>query len=301
MSLAGYDAGVVAGFLWSSFFDLEGLIALSAVLALVSGVLVLKFIPEPKLFFERKAMLFSREVFTHWLRALPIVIFKFPTWPDLRRFARMLRLTIFREVPTLYFSVFILNLGTNIFGTSYVPALKQNQITDNVIFLITLANTVTQTAVYLYIHRNRFFERHGVVDTTKLILGARFGTMLITGISIALFQGNMLIAFNLMTYAALGADWAFYNTAVSTLIFRTLNPQKQGETLGIYSALGGLFSFMGAIISGYLSYSLGFFVTFSTAAVLMIISRLLLDLSAKIGGRVKLLHDIVTYGQTKKA
>ncbi len=296
VSLVGYDAGVIIGFVWSLFYDVRGLIALSAIFALVSGVLVLRLVKEPKVFFERKVLLFSREVFVHRLRALPIVLLNAPTLLDLRRFAKMLRTTFLREVPFLYFSVFIFNFAVYLFSTSYAPALRQNGISENGIFLITLSNTVMQTIVYYYVNRSRFFEHHGVVDTAKLFLTVRFGTILAIGIFITLFQGGALVALNLAVFPILGGSWAFYNTAVSTLVFRTLNPQRQGETLGMYSAIGGLFSFVGTLISGYLSYSLSFLTTFSAAAVLMLLSLLLLGLSAKIGERVRLLRDIVAYG-----
>jgi len=296
VSLIGYDAGVVIGMLWSSFYDLRSLIGLSALLSLVSGALVLKSVQEPNLVFERKTILFSKETFIHRLRAFPILFISIPKLQDFRRFARMLRLTFLKEVPLLYFSAFVFNLGTNIYGTSYVPSLKQNYVLDNQIFLITLLNTLTQTLTYFYIHRKDFFERHMAADTTKLILAIRTGIFLITGVVILFFQRSTLMAINLMTYAALGCSFAFYNTAVSSLVFRTLNYQGKGEILGIYSAIGGIFSFIGALTSGYLSYNLGYSITFLMAAILMVISLYLVSLSAKIGERTRLLHDIITYG-----
>jgi len=296
ISLIGYDAGIITGVAWSSFFKLEGLIALSAASSLLSGALAMKLIREPKIVFERKAILFSREVFTHRLRALPALFLSFPTVLEFRRFARMLRLTFLNEVPLLYLSVFVFDLGANIFGTSYTPALKQNYVLDNEIFLITFSNTATQTVLYFYIHKRRFFERYTVVDATKWVLGARSGIFLATSIAVALFQGSRLMAANMVIYAVLGGSFSFYNAAMSTLVFRTLGSQRQGEILGVYSALGGLFSFMGAISSGYLSLTIGYAATFLIAAVLMVLSLFLLNLSAKVGERVKLLHDIITYG-----
>jgi len=296
VSLIGYDAGIITGFLWSSFFSLHGLIFLSALLSLFSGALVLRLVREPNLVFERKAILFSRELFAQRLRTLPVLILSLPTLREYRRFLRMLRLTFLREVPLLYFSVFVFDFGVNIFGTSYIPALKQRHISDNEIFLITLANTVTQTIVFFYIHNKRFFERHTVVDTTKWILAIRAVVFFATTAIMALFQGNMLMVTNLILFPVIGGSWAFYNTAVSSLVFRTLDSHRHGEILGIYSSLGGLFSFAGALSSGYLSYTLGYSVTFSAAGVLMILSLYLLSMSAKIGERVRLLRDIVTYG-----
>jgi len=135
-----------------------------------------------------------------------------------------------------------------------------------------------------------------VVDSTEWVLAIRAAIFLTTTIIIALFRGGSLMAINLIVFSAIGGSWAFYNTAVSSLVFRTLDSQRQGEILGIYSSIGGLFSFTGALASGYLSYTLGYSVTFLAAGTLMVVSLYLLNLSAKIGERVRLLHDIITYG-----
>jgi MFS family permease len=296
VSLLGNDAGIVIGMLWTSFYDLRSLIGLSALLSLVSGALVLKSVQESKVVFEREAILFSKETFIHRLRSFPIIFIRVPKWQDFRRFARMLRSTFLKEVPLLYFSVFIFNLGTNIYSTSYVPSLKQNYVLDNQIFLITLSNSIAQTLMYFYVQRKGFFERHMAVDATKLILAFRTGMFLITSVVILLFQQTTLMVINLMIYAGLGGCFALYNIAVSFLVFRTLNYQGKGEILGIYSALGGIFSFMGAFASGYLSYNWGYPFTFLISAILMAISIYLVSLSGKIGERTRLLNDIITYG-----
>ncbi len=295
-SIIGYDVGVVIGFVWSSFFSIEPLIAASGILAIASGLLVLKFVPKPKMVLERKSILFSKEVFTHRLRGLPILLLNVPRFRDFRRLIRMLRLTFFREVPLLYFSVFVFNFGSNVFGTSYVPSLKQKGVLDNVVFLITLANTILQTLVFYYIHRKRFFDNHAAVDTTKWVLVIRGGTFLLIALLFMFFSDNALMTMNTMTFAVLGGTWAFYNVTTSYLVFRTLNSQRQGEILGIYTAIGGFFTFAGALGSGFISFFYGYPMAFFTAATLMLISLLLLELSARIGERVRVLHDIITYG-----
>jgi MFS family permease len=78
-----------------------------------------------------------------------------------------------------------------------------------------------------------------------------------------------MIASMLVT-AVTGTAYALYNTSSSILLFRSLPPGKQGELLGLYSALTGIAAFAGAIASGYLSLQFGYGVTFSMATVLVI-------------------------------
>jgi len=295
-SLVGYACGLIIGFFWSLYFDLNGLILASAIFSLLSFGLILKFIKEPKLTFERKTILFNKEVFTHRLAMLQVLFLNIPKLHDFRKFAKRLRLTFYREVPLLYLSVFIFNFGTNIFGTSYVPSLKDAYVSNNMVFLITLANILMQITIYFFIRKKGSFEHHAMVDETQWTLALRAGVFFATGLVIAFSNGTMFTASNFVFYSALGGSFALYNTAISYFVFRTLDSQRPGETLGVYSAFGGIFSFAGTLVSGYLSYDLGYLATFWTAAVLMVFSISLLNLSAKTGERVRLLHDIITYG-----
>ncbi len=295
-SIIGYDCGVAVGFVWSTFFDISPLIAVSGILSFISIVLVVKTVPKPVLSFERKSLLFSREMFVHRLRDLPVLLIKLPTLRELRRLLRMLRLTFLREVPLLYFSIFVFNIGTNIFGVSYAPSLKQNGVFDNGIFLITLTNSMTQTFLFYSIHRKRFFDNHSPIETTKWMLITRAGTFSIMAASIIMFVGPGLMFSNIVLFSILGGSWAFYNVTTSTLVFRTLSPHRQGEILGLYTSLAGTFSFAGALLSGYISSILGFAVTYLVAAILILLSLLLFSSSYSIGERMRVLHDIVTYG-----
>ena len=295
-SLVGYACGLILGFLWSLYFDLNGLILASAIFSLLSFGLILKSIKEPKLTFERKTILFNKDVFTHRLAMLQVLFLNIPKLHDFRRFGKRLGLTFYREVPLLYLSVFIFNLGTNIFGTSYIPSLKNALVSNNTVFLITFANILMQMTIYFIIRKKGTLEHHSMVNETQWALALRAGAFFAVGLVIAFSHGTLLTASNFVIYLALGGSFALYNTAISYFIFRSLNSQRPGETLGIYSAFGGIFSFAGTLVSGYLSYDLGYLATFWTAAVLMVFSFSLLNLSAKTGERVRLLHDIITYG-----
>lgn len=196
----------------------------------------------------------------------------------------------------LYFSVFIFNFAVNMFATSFAPSLSDRGILDNEIFLITFANTIAQAVTFYYIRKKKLFEHHTTASIAKTVLALRTVDFLVIGITVAFWREQVLTLISLVTYSILGVSWAIYNPAVSSLVFRTLDTGRQGEILGIYTAFGGLFSFTGALISGYLTQSLSFLATCIIATILIAISIYLLDLSAKVGERIRLLHDIMTYG-----
>ena len=90
-----------------------------------------------------------------------------------------------------------------------------------------------------------------------------------------LYNSTLMIA-SIVSIAVIGTSFAFFNTSSSVLLFRTLPHGKQGELLGIYSALTGIAAFAGAIMSGYLSYNLGYALTFVAAALLYVSCALIL-------------------------
>ena len=114
---------------------------------------------------------------------------------------------------------------------------------------------------------NRFGEDDVAVSALWLrTLGilAAFATVLLM-----LHNSTLMIA-SIASIALIGTAFAFFNTSSSVLLFRALPHGKQGELLGIYSALTGFAAFAGAIMSGYASYSFGYAVTFMATAFLYV-------------------------------
>jgi len=216
------------------------------------------------------------------LRKLPLFI-DLLKLQGLRRFFRLLRFSILREVPLLYISVFIFNFAIQFFATSYSPSLKQKHVFDNQIFLITLSNTVVQAMLLYIINRKNFFKNYSYIGTIRYILVTRIAAFLFAGTASAILESTPLFYASLINFSILGVCWVLYNIPISSMIFRSLNPGKRGELLGIYTAFTGAFSFAGAFFSGYITHSLNFTTTSLISATLIFISLILANISTEIG------------------
>jgi MFS family permease len=53
------------------------------------------------------------------------------------------------------------------------------------------------------------------------------------------------------------------------MVFNTLADRNQGSSLGVFSALAGIATMAGSLISGFTSFFLGFYTTFIIAAICM--------------------------------
>jgi hypothetical protein len=61
------------------------------------------------------------------------------------------------------------------------------------------------------------------------------------------------------------------------MLFKTLRPEKKGEEIGIFSSLNGITIFIVSFLSGLISKTLGYYVTFYLATILIFIPILLLE------------------------
>jgi MFS family permease len=271
----GTIIGLIIGFSWTMFFDLKILIIIGAVFSFLSSALIQVMVNEgPEI--ANETVLSGTKNNNKASSDSNVSRAK-----SIHQFARMLRLMFFGNAVFLYFSAFIFNLGTNIFVTSYIPSLKDAYVSDSTIFLMTLISVSAQTLVNFYVHKSSFFEQHKMFDRMLRILALRAGSFL-AAVGIAIFfQGNVFTVSSIILYSAIGVSLALYNTAISSLVLGTLSPRRQGMILGIYSALAGIFSFVGTFVSGYFSYSLNYFATFSFASFLMVVSLFLLSVSAR--------------------
>jgi MFS family permease len=66
---------------------------------------------------------------------------------------------------------------------------------------------------------------------------------------------------------AAGIAYSVYCTASNTMVFNTLRAGRQDSSLGVYSALVGIATLLGSLISGFASFFLGFSTTFIVESV----------------------------------
>ena len=77
---------------------------------------------------------------------------------------------------------------------------------------------------------------------------------------------------------AAGIAYSVYYTASNTMVFNSLRGGRQGSSLGVYSALVGVATLLGSLVSGLTSFFLGFSTTFIIAAVCLACSAWLASL-----------------------
>jgi MFS family permease len=269
LTLVGTALGTIPGTFWTLYLPLRAYFLLCAIFSGISVVLAARYLPEPEFPLERKVVAMTQDSLVAKLRTATMIFITIPSFQDIRSFWRMMRNVFARYLPLLYLSFFLFYTALNLFFTSYTPFLKSREMDDTGVFIIFSTLYILQAAVYPIAGRacNRYGEERVAVSAVWLRM-AGFLAALTT--VVLMFRNTMLTMTSMISIVMIGAAFDFYNTSSSVLLFRSLAAGKQGELLGIYSALTGTAAFVGAIMSGYLSYQVGYGVTFVIAALLLV-------------------------------
>ncbi len=269
LTFVGLAAGVIPGTLWTLFLPLRAYFLLCAALAGVSVLLAARYVVEPEFVLERRIVALSQESLVAKLRTVSMIFITIPSLDDIRSFWKLMRSVLTRHLPLLYFSFFLFYSASGLFFTSYTPFLKSLRMDDSGVFTVFSTLFVLQAIIYPFTGRacTRFGESRVALASLWL---RTFGFLAVTAIALLTLAGSRLLVGSVLSIAALGTAYAFYNTSSSVLLFRSLAAGKQGELLGVYSALIGIASFGGAIASGYLSFRFGYAVTFLATTIFVI-------------------------------
>ena len=269
LTLVGMVVGVIPGMFWTRFLPLRTYFLLCAVFAGLSVALGAKYLAEPEFALERKAVALTQEGLVTKLRTVSMIFITIPSLDDIKSFARMMRSIFTRHLPLLYMSFFFFFMAANLFFTSYIPFLKSREMDDSGVFTIFSTLYILQAAVYPITGRacRRFGEGRVALSAVVLRIG---GFLAMVATVLLIVHNYTLLILSVALIATIGTGFALYNTSSSVLLFRNLVAGKQGELLGVYSALTGIAAFAGSIMSGYLSYHFGYAATFLAAAFLLV-------------------------------
>ncbi len=267
----GQTVGLLVSVGWGLFFPLTYLVVPLAILSIVSASLAVVMIKEPRVVFERQVIAMSKPSFFQRILAVPVFFLRVPRLNDFRRVFRDLKCELTRNVPVLYFSIFMFYLASGIFNTSFVPSLEANNVSGFLIFLVTTVAMVVQVVSFRY--AGPFTEKRSPVKASVGGLVLRSLGYGFLGVSVYVFSGVVFLAPVLILYPLVaGFAYSVYYTASNTMVFNTLHVGRQGSSLGVYSALVGIATMLGSFVSGFTSFFLGYSLTFILAAVFLAVS-----------------------------
>jgi MFS family permease len=273
----GQTVGLILSVGWGLFLPLTYLVAPLAILSLISAALSVLMIKEPMVLFERQAIALNKPSFFHRILAVPVFFLRIPHLNDFKRVFRDIKYELTRQMPVLYISIFMFYFASGIFNTSIVPSLQANNVPSSLIFLVTTAAMVVQIISFRY--AGPYTEKKSPVKASVGGLVLRSLGYGFLGVSLLIVSGVLFLAPVLIFYPiAAGLAYSIYYTSSNTMVFNTLHGGKQGSSLGVYSALVGIATMLGSLVSGFTSFFLSYSTTFIIAAAFLAVSAWLASL-----------------------
>ncbi len=97
-----------------------------------------------------------------------------------------------------------------------------------------------------------------------------------------LLTGPSLVLSNLLFFSLSGAGFAVWTAWTSLALFSNLGTQGQASILGAYNALIGLGTVVGSVVSGIISFYVGYSTTFVASSAILLVSLELLRRASKL-------------------
>jgi MFS family permease len=266
--------GLLLSLVWVAFLPFQWLVIPLSALCLASSVLAVWLLQEPSFVFERQMIVMQKPSFSHRLLALPLMFLHVPRVHDFKRVFGGLQHELTSQVPILYLSIVAFNIAGGIFNTSLTPSMSRNGLSQSEIYAVYLVAMIVQVISFRY--AAPYIARRTLVKTSVGGLVLRSVCYASMGISVYLVSGIWYVVPSIIFYPiAAGIAYAIYYTSSSTMVFHSLGSKGHGSSLGVYSALVGVATMLGSLISGFTSIYLGYYVTFMVAAFFLALAALL--------------------------
>ncbi len=261
----GSVSGLILGVIILTMLPLRAVAFLPIGFSAVMFVLALFVVKDSDMPIERQAVAFTPEALLSRLAHLPVVFLHVPKPEDINMLVKATRNTLTRDIPLIMVTNALFFLGANLFFTSYTPFLKANNLT----YLEITALDLFITVINALASSQRFsgFSKKGDPAMIVEFLSLRAIAFLLGALASLYFIGHSVIYVTLLLYLLIGMAYTNITIGMNSLLYRFLPQDRQGSTLGIYSAINSIAMFLGSFLSGNISIAFGYPVTFLISSV----------------------------------
>lgn len=271
MASVGSTIGYVISSIWVQYLPVIWLVVPLGALSLVSVIMAVLLLKEPQFVFEKEVVLLQKPGFFQRLQAFPLIFLNIPRLSDFRRIFKGISNELTSYVPLLYLSIITFYLASGIFNASLVAALSYHSLTESQIYAVNVAALVAQILSFRY--AGKYLANRSLTGVAVRSLLLRGGSYALLGVASLLVPGGLFLIPSLILFPlSSGIAYGIYYTASNTMIFNSIRGNNHGSSLGVYSAVVGVSTTLGSLVSGFTSRYLGFDVTFVLAGALLIIA-----------------------------
>ena len=274
LSHFGQLIGVVPGILLGILFEMREYFLILTSMSILSIFLAQLLVRDPSSPLRKKETTHKNYDLTYRLLHTNFHISSFFPKGGHKDIFRILRKhgrsRVSNRLPKLYIFDFLFFLGGAMFISSYLPFMKAEGLSEGNIFTISLV-WIASPILFLPLVKNHI-ERNGEEGITQISIIFRLSAFVLS--SLVVLSPLNIFPLSFFILSILGTTYAIVYSTSSTLLFKLLPGKGQGELLGIFSTVIGLGMLTGSLLSGFISLSFGFLITFAVAAIVMILALL---------------------------
>lgn len=220
---------------------------------------------DPPVTLERRTIAFSSDTLIGRLAHLPVILLRLPKAIDFKMLARSWGHALTRDIPLIMMSSALFLLGANLFFTSYTPYLKSNDLSYLEIvgldLFVSVINGLASSKPFKEI------SKKGDPGVLVEFLSLRAIAFLLGAVTSLYFTGRPVMYITLLLYLLIGIAYTNITIGINSLLYKYLPSGKQGGTLGVYSSINSIAMFLGSLLSGTISYYLGYSITFLLSSI----------------------------------
>lgn len=258
---------LLAASLSSIFFtvnSLRYLYYIASFLYIVSGIVALLIIPEPRTKIDRNRVeLRSFRVFER-IRYFPshVIHWNF----RLTNIDRNLRITLL--------SFMVMMMGFQLYFVAFPILLKDIGVNNSVFFIIYLGNYIFSAITFTF--SGQIANKIGHKRITILAVTTRLFIFPSTILFIILLNHQKALLFDslLLIYSLLGAMWSFISVGTATLSSNLSKPEQRGIVSGTYNAVQSIGVIVGSSLAGIIVLKYGFYIDFIFADIIVLLGLL---------------------------
>ena len=273
----GWVLGLIIGAVWLFSGEIKTLFFVCSGLALVSFILLDKYIkykefvhrriapvePHPAIastryiYTPKKAIVHHHIGINEKMRWGPHAVFHLPKFAKLEK-----------ELMSYFFAIFLVIFA----GTAALAPFP--------IFLIELGASKTQLFIIFIFNAlisTFFYKPIGRIAQKISKKAIQLSSMILRSLIIFSFAYASSLTQVSVLFAIIGITWATFVVTGTVIAVNLADPDKVGEVMGIYNSVMGVAIIIGAIVGGLIAEYLGFKTLFYFAATITILSCLVLS------------------------
>lgn len=290
---AGSAAGLLVGLVWPGSIPVGDLLLFCAGTSIASVVVTFLFVKDPAVSFEVASLVPAQSSrlarsYTSVAGRLQLVVtapLRSLSRDGMRRIYRALRFGIAQARALLFFSSLFYMVAYAVINMSYVAFLSSRGISDSWVFGIIFSNMVLQLVGFALVSKLASRLSGTRLGLYSIVLTAL--TYLLVGISAIFLTGTTLLISNLIFFSLSGTGFALWTASTSLALYSDLGTHGQAAVISSYNALVGLGTVIGSVVSGLISFYVGYSTTFVLSSAILLVSLELLRRSFKfmVGAR----------------